>query len=125
MNYESAIMYVEQRMKKLGKTPDQYHWYHKYALGTQAELSAGYFEIKAYNELFILLKPEIYTGLLILADNSAFNSDDVRLNGVNEFTGLIRFIQIGAGWNLSAGGDNGMGAIQLPLSVEFIKVVIY
>jgi hypothetical protein len=120
MTYEAAIYYVQQRMRELGKTPDQYHWHHKLVTGTPEELLGGYFEIQAYNELYILIKPEQYIGLFILADNSAFNSEDIRSSGVLEFTGVIRFARIGAEWNLSSGG-----LVTRPISVEFIKVVIY
>lgn len=121
MNYEAAIYYVQQRMRELGKSPEQYHWHQTYVIGTVDEVNAGYFEIAAYNELYILIKPETYFGLFILSDNSAFNSEDKRQSGVLEFTGVIRFAKIGPDWNLS--GVPGLGI--KPFPVEFIKVVIY
>jgi hypothetical protein len=127
MNQEAAILYVQQRMRELGKTPDQYHWQYKNVMPTPDEMSSGFFEISAYNELYILLKPEQYSGLFILADNSGFNSDDMSQSGVLEFTGMIRFIKIGAEWNFSGVILGGGGSLIFgkPISAEFIKVVIY
>ncbi len=123
MNYEAAISYAHQRMREIGKAPDQYHFEPVRITGTDAEATLGDFTVAAYNELYILIKPENYYGLFILSDNSGFNSDKPGLSGVPEFTGQIRFSRIGANWNLDRLDSNGLPLRIVP--VEFLRVVIY
>lgn len=132
MNYEAAIFYAKQQMQKSGKTPGQYRIEPVRISCTVDENEAGYFQIRAYNELYILINPENYYGLLILSDNSAFNSDNAMQSGVPEFTGVLNFIRIGERWNLQGAGLYGGGGRELVelgrgsgTPVEFIRVVIY
>lgn len=123
MTLEAAILYAQQRMRELGKSTDQYHFAPVMVMGTPIEVLSGYFERSAYNELYILIKPENYYGLFILSDNSAFNSDDASQSGVLEFTGIIRFVKSAAVWSFAPFSD--VGAIVKPIPVEFLRVVIY
>ncbi len=125
MNYEAAIFYATQRMREIGKKPDQYHFEPvRIAATTLNEATGGYFEIKAYNEIYILVNPQNYYGLQILADNSGFDSDIVIQSGAPEFTGMIRFIKKGASdWNFYIVGLDGKPL--RPIPVEFLRVVIY
>lgn len=123
MTYEAAILYAAQRMREIGKTPEQYHFEPIRVCGTPAEAAGGYFEISAYNDIYILVNPEKYNGLFILSDNSAFDSDNPHQSGVGEFSGIIRFIKNGATWNFDRTADGGV--IVPPKPVEFLRVVIY
>lgn len=123
MLLRDAILFAKQRMRENGKTKDQYHYEHIFVIPTAVEIASGYFERPAYTELWYLLNPEKYFGLLILADNSAYNTDNALHRGVNEFTGMIRFIKIAADWNLSS--DGGGGLIISPEPCQFLRVTIY
>jgi hypothetical protein len=92
MTYEAAILYIFQRMRELGKTPDQYHFEPVRIIRPYADLFAGRVVIQAYNELYILINPQNYTNLLIVADNSTYTTDTPNSRGVPEFTGLIRLL---------------------------------
>lgn len=123
MNYEAAILFTTQRMREIGKTPDEYHFEPVRISASLQEASDGYFEIKAYNELYILVYPHKYYGLIILSDNSAFDSEDPMQSGLPEFTGIIRFIRKGSKWNFQRVGMDGLPI--RPMAVEFLRVVIY
>ena len=124
MNYEAAILYTMQRMREIGKTPDQYHFEPVRVAPETADALGGYYELKAYNELYILINPQNYYGLQILSDNSGFDSDDALQSGAPEFTGIIRFIKKnGAQWNFAPIGSGGKPDKAIP--VEFLRVIIY
>lgn len=141
MNYEAAIFYAKQQMQKTGKSTEQYRIEPVRVSCNASENEAGHFQIRAYNELYILVNPEKYFGLLILSDNSAFNSDAPIQSGVPEFTGVIQFIRIGESWNLQSSvaapppvtgeydGGAGTGEVTkgggTTIPVEFLRVVIY
>lgn len=114
---------MRQQMSKIGKTANDYHWQEVRISGSAEEAHNGYFEIKAYNERYILVDPEKYYGLFILANNSAFHSDDHRQSGAPEFTDIIRFIRIADKWNFEIIGADGKPLTPIP--VVFIRVVIY
>lgn len=118
MNYEAAILYAQQRMREIGKTPDQYHFEPVLVFPSESEEMAGQFIRSAYNEIYILVHQKIYFGLFILADNSAFNTEVPSKSGVPEFTGQIIFLKIRDTWNFTP---------DLPkaVPVEFLRVVIY
>lgn len=122
MNYEAAILYAHQRMREIGKTPEQYHFEPVRVSASVNQKSNGYLEIKAYNEIYIIVHPEKYFGLLIVSDNSTFNSDEAIESGAPEFTGLIRIIKNAASWNLDTKAINDFA---LPIPIEFLRVVIY
>lgn len=131
MNFEAAILYATQRMREIGKAPDKYHFEPAYISPTAEQDDEGEFSINAFNELYILVDPQNYSGLTILSDNSAYDSEDVRNSGVHEFTGVIYFIKSADGWSLSggslAGGGIKDGGTSIPKYgyVEFLRVVIY
>lgn len=121
MNYEAAILYAEQRMREIGKTAEEYHFEPVRISGTTAELNAGKIVLKAYNELYILVNPEIHYGIFILSDNSAFNSENPLDCGVPEFTGLITITKNATAWSLNP----KVAATARRTPLEFLRVVIY
>lgn len=123
MDYQAAILYAEQRMRKLGKMPDEYHYEPIRVSATEEEAKEGYFVIRAFNDLYILVNPQNYYGLFILSDNSAFDSEEPRKSGAPEFTGAINFIRKSINWNLEIYGADGRPV--RPIPVEFLRVVIY
>lgn len=122
MNYEAAILYAHQRMREIGKSIDQYHFEPVRISATQQEKLKGRIDISAYNEIYIIVNPQKYFGVFIVADNSTFNSDEPRESGAPEFTGFIRIIKIGITWNLDI--DSSVSN-PLPIPLEFLRVVIY
>lgn len=136
MNYETAILYAHQRMREIGKCPEDYHFEPVQVYPNAEDLANGYFSINAYNELYILVKPKDYYGLMIIADNSAYNCDSPIDSGIPEFTGQIRFYKIADEWNFDVGNSSGSGDIVMSSSppsttivkripVKFLRVVIY
>lgn len=133
MNYEAAILYVFQRMRELGKTPDQYHFEPVRIVRSNSDLFAGKIVIPAYNELYILINPENYPNLLIISDNTVYNSDSPKIRGVQEFTGLIQLKSLPSS-TPSGGGTPAISAFSASASgggttptgyfaVEFLRVV--
>lgn len=118
MNHEVAILYAKQRMRELCKSVREYHFEPIEVCPTEEQDTNGFFIVNAYNEIYILVNPEKHSGLLILSDNSAFNSGNAIDNGVPEFTGQIRFIKTGLTWSLGK-------VKEVQGFVEFIRVVIY
>lgn len=118
MNYEVAIQYAKQRMRELGKSEQEYHFEPVYVLPTEAEEANGFFEINAYNEIYIVVNTERYFGVMVLSDNSAFVSDNAIKNGAPEFTGKIRFFKTGLKWIFGK-------VLEIPGYMEFLRVVIY
>ena len=131
MNYEVAILYAKQRMRELCKLPNEYHFEPIYVCPTAEEEASGNFSISAYNEIYILVNPGNYSGLMIIADNSVFDSDNATNRGVPEFTGRIYFKKIASNWCLQ--GLEGLVTFvdDVPVVtvkygfVEFLRVVIY
>lgn len=123
MNYEAAILYAHQRMREIGKTPEQYHFEPVRISGTDAEAASGLVTIYAYNEVYILVNPENYYGLLILGDDSGFDSDIASNSGAPEFTGIIFLKRQGTHWNLDRIDVKDKPKLIVP--VEFLRVVIY
>lgn len=123
MNQQTALKYMRKQMRKIGKTRKHYDWEPVSVVGTVKEAGNGFFQINAYNEIYILINPENYYGLFILSDESAFNSEDVSQNGAPEFSGVIQFIKIASKWNLEI--LDGGGKPTKPIAVEFIRVIIY
>lgn len=122
MNYEAAILYAHQRMRELGKSPEQYHFEPVRISATPNEKLKGRIDISAYNEIYIIVNPQKYYGLFILSDNSSFSSDEPRDSGAPEFTGMIRLIKTGITWNLDIDSPESR---PIPIPVEFLRVVIY
>lgn len=139
MTDEAAILYAIQQMEKIGKKPGEYRIELVTVACTTEESEAGYFQIKAFNERYVLFNQEKYYGLQIISDDSGFNSDNPIDNGAPEFTGFINFIRIAESWNLQnpliappPTGDGGHGGAEPTRGgggaftpVEFMRVVIY
>jgi hypothetical protein len=125
MNAEAAIFYLQQRMRELDKTPDQYHFEYIRVQPTPAQIAGGYFERNAYNEIWVLINQDKYYGVLILADNSAFLADDEEQSGKNELTGIIRFIKIAPVWNLLPESPSGSLTPAKSIPYEFVRVLIH
>lgn len=125
MNYEAAISYAHQRMREIGKQPQEYHFEPVRVYPTDLENVLGYFTVNAYNEVYILVNPQSYFGLFILADNSSFNSDNPKDSGVPEFTGLIRFYRVNNQWSFRILGTHAFGRRTRIIPVEFLRIVIY
>lgn len=126
MNYEAAIAYAHQRMREIGKQPNEYHFEPVRVYPTNVENALGYFAINAYNEVYILIQPENYYCLFIVADNSVFNSDNPLDSGAPEFTGRIHFYRINNLWSFNIIGTDAFGSqTNKIVPVEFLRVVIY
>jgi len=113
MNIEEAKKYARQRMREYGKQVGEYHWEPVYVSVPEDQEDDESFTVKAYNELYIIVNPENYSGVFILADNSSFHTDNPEWCGVPEFTGRIRFIKAGETWTFDTGGGK----------MEFLRVV--
>lgn len=125
MNYEAAISYAHQRMREIGKQPQEYHFEPVRVYPTDLENALGYFTVNAYNEVYILVNPQSYFGLFILADNSSFNSDNPIDSGAPEFTGLIQFYRVNTQWSFKIIGTDAFGMKTKIIPVEFLRIVIY
>ncbi|MGZ4037245.1 MAG: hypothetical protein ACXVPQ_05410 [Bacteroidia bacterium] len=121
MTEEVAIAYMHQQMRLLGKDAGQYIWEPVYVVPTTDEAHNGYFEVHAYNELYILYNEQNCYGVLILGENTFYNSDDLRQTSRPDFTGVIRFIKTGANWNFEI--LNPVGTPLKPIPAQFIRVV--
>ncbi|MGZ4038579.1 MAG: hypothetical protein ACXVPQ_12170 [Bacteroidia bacterium] len=121
MTEQVAIEYMHQQMRLLGKDVGQYIWEPVYVLPSIDEANGGYFEVHAFDELYILYNEQNAYGVLILGENTFYNSDDLRQSSRPDFTGVIRFIKTGANWNFAtvlADGSPGK-----PIPAQFIRVV--
>lgn len=125
MNYEAAISYAHQRMREIGKQPQEYHFEPVRIYPTDLENVLGYFTVNAYNEVYILVNPQSYFGLFILADSSSFNSDNPIDSGAPEFTGLIQFYRVNTQWSFNVIGTDAFGSRTQIIPVEFLRIVIY
>ena len=122
MNYDAAIELAKQRMRELGKTPDEFHFELVTVVGTQMERGNKLIQVKAYNQLYFLVNSQNYQGLKILADTGHFNSDDYSNNTTQEFTGLIEITELTpAEWNVERTVSGNL--VQVP--IEFIKVTMF
>jgi hypothetical protein len=126
MNYETAIELAKQRMREIGKTPDEYHIEPVNIVGTATERLAKRIQINAYNDIYFLVNYEKHSGILILSYSGAFNSDDYTENTTEEFTGEIYIFQLPgvANWSLSTPSPIP-GAPEILKPLEFIKVSIH
>lgn len=122
MNLEAAILYAHQRMREIGKKPDEYHFEPVSVFPTDIEYKVGFFTVSAYNEIYILIKPKDYYGIFIIADNSAYNCNNPLECGVPEFTGMIRFVRISYDWSFKIQTADQIGSMRGG-AVEFLRVV--
>ncbi len=125
MNYEAAISYAHQRMREIGKQPQDYHFEPVRVYPTDAENLLGHFAVNAYNEVYILVNPQNYFGVFILADNSSFNSDNPIDSGAPEFTGMIHFYRVNTQWSFKLINTDAFGRKTKIIPVEFLRIVIY
>lgn len=123
MNYEAAIEYARQRMRELNKQANDYHFEPVYIAGTKEERAKGKITFNAYNEVYILVNHQNYFGLLILADNIMYNTEDPFNSGVHEFTGRIEIRKITEQWSIELEEEKTDKVKITP--VEFLRVVIY
>lgn len=121
MDYIAAIELAKQRMRELGKTPEEYHLDTISIMGTTQERLDGRITYKAYNQLLFLVNDSKYFGLSILGDTGYFNSVQFTNNTSQEFTGLIEIERIGVEWSIEK--NNGFDNVQIP--VEFVKITMY
>lgn len=89
MDYIAAIELAKQRMREIGKCPEDYHFEVVHVVGTAEERSAGRIRLKAFNQYYWLINFENYSGLEIISDTGYFNSFDFTNNTILEFTGAI------------------------------------
>jgi len=118
MNYETAIELARQRMREIGKQPDEYHIEPVCIIGNKVEQRTGEIVIKAYNEYYYLVNYENYFGFTILSDTGYFNADDYTENTIQEFTGLIR-IQI-----ITVPSEGEAQIIPIKV-IDFVKVTFH
>lgn len=121
MDYIAAIELAKQRMRELGKNPDEYHLDTVSIMGNAEERLAGRITYKGYNQLLFLVNDSKYFGLSILGDTGYFNSVQFANNTSQEFTGFIEIEKIGVEWSIEK--NNGFDNVQIP--VEFVKVTMY
>lgn len=121
MDYIAAIELAKQRMREIGKGPEDYHMDTVSIMGNTNERAEGLIYYKAYNQLLFLVNDHKYFGLSIIGDTGYFNSMQFANNTSQEFTGFIEIKKISPEWSIEkySGFDN----IQIP--VEFIKITIY
>lgn len=117
----AAIELAKQRMRELGKTPEEFHLDTISIMGSSDERNAGLITHKAYNQLLFLVNDQKYFGLSILGDTGYFNSVQFTNNTSQEFTGLIEIERVGTEWSIEK--SNGFVNVQIP--VEFVKVTMY
>ncbi len=125
MNDINAIQLAHQRMREIGKTPEEYHVEVVQIVGTYPERVAGRIQIKAYNEIYWLINWYNYYGLEIISDSGYWNSFDHTANTNEEFTGLIIIQKIAPDviWSISMDGGGDIPGQNYP--VEFVKVTIF
>lgn len=123
MDYIAAIELVKQRMREIGKTPEEYHFDVVHVVGTLAERTAGRIRVKAYNQYYYLINFEKYYGLEIISDTGYFNSFDFTNNTILEFTGQITIQKLDRATPWSIFDEFGRDAGTRP--VVFIKASIF
>ncbi len=121
MDYMAAIELAKQRMREIGKSPDEFHLDTISLMGNSAERNAGRITYKGYNQFLFLVNDQKYFGLSIIGDTGYFNSDQFANNTSQEFTGFIEIERISNEWSIEK--SNGFTNIQIP--VEFVKVTMY
>lgn len=121
MDYIAAIEIAKQRMREIGRTPEEYHMDTVSIMGTSSEREAGLIVYKGYNQLLFLVNDNKYFGLSILGDTGYYNSVMFANNTPQEFTGLIEIQRIAPEWSIE--NTSGFGVVQIP--VEFVKITLY
>ncbi len=121
MDYIAAIELAKQRMRELGKGPEDYHLDTVSIMGSASERQAGKITYNAYNQLLFLVNDSKYFGLSILGDTGYFNSVQFTNNTSQEFTGLVEVERIGVEWSIET--ESGLNTIQIP--IEFVKITMY
>ena len=124
MDYIAAIELVKQRMREIGKSPEEYHFDVVHVVGTPQERIAGRIRVKAFNQYYYLINFENYFGFEIISDAGYFNSFDFTNNTILEFTGaiIIQKLSPDAIWSISS-EDPGVPSSTHP--VIFIKASIF
>jgi len=123
MDYKAAIEIAKQRMREIGKSPDDYHLEFVAVIGTAAERTAKLIQLKAFNQYYYLVDYHKYKGLYIFSDSGYFNSDDATNNTIQEFTGAVQIGQIPTKtWSIEV--VDGYGAATLT-PIDFIIATIF
>lgn len=123
MDYIAAIELAKQRMREIGKCPEEYHFEVVHVVGTTEEISKGKIRIKAYNQYYWLIDFEKYYGLEIVSDTGYFNSLDFTNNTILEYTGEIIIQKIDPMQPWSIMDETGRVAGMHP--IIFIKASIF
>lgn len=123
MDYTAAIELAKQRMREIGKTPDEYHLEVTHVVGSVGERSKGRINVYAYNHYYYLVNYDKYFGLEILSDTGYFNSQDFTNNTILEFTGSIIIQKLDPAGAWSIADDSGLDTGMRP--VVFIKASIF
>jgi hypothetical protein len=123
MNYEASIQYAHQRMRELAIEPSKYHFEFVQVYPKDQENNDGYFQVKAYNEIYILINPENLFGVLMLSDNSSFNSDNPHDTGAFEHTGMIHFYKINTQWSFEIIDTENFGKKANIIPIQFLRIV--
>jgi len=121
MDYIAAIELAKQRMRVLGRTPDEYHMDTVSIMGTAQEREVGLIVYKGYNQLLFLVNDNKYFGLSIIGDTGYYNAVVFANNTPQEFTGLIEIQRIAPEWSIE--NTSGVTVAQIP--VEFVKITLY
>lgn len=102
MDYIAAIELVKQRMREIGKAPEEYHFDVVHVVGTTEERSKGRIKVKAFNQYYYLINFEKYYGLEIISDTGYFNALDYTNNTILEFTGdiTIQKLNLALPWSI-------------------------
>lgn len=121
----TAIQLAHQRMREIGKTPEEYHLEVVEVVGTNAERAAGKIQFKAYNQYYYLFNTNGYYGLEIISDSGYWNSFDFTNNTIVEFTGHIIIQKLDPTGLWSIANDDGSGLPPKTQPVEFIRATIF
>lgn len=122
METYSAIEFAKQRMREIGKKPEQYHIEPVYISGTYPERSTKKITIMAFNSYYYLINEKECYGLEIISDTGYFNSDDPTNNTIQEYTGVIEINALPEkNWSIEDPEGRYSGIIPL----EFIRVIFH
>jgi hypothetical protein len=123
MDYITGIELVKQRMREIGKSPEEYHFEVAHVVGTTEERSKGRIRLNAFNQYYYLINFEKYYGLEIISDTGYFNSFDLTSNTILEYTGDIIIQKLNPALPWSIADESGHDATMHP--VIFIKATIF
>ncbi len=114
MTEQTAITFIEQYMRSIGKTKTQYYiepvYFNSHHFSKDAR-GITFLELKAQNQLYVLVNNDKYFGFEIIADNNYFHANIYSLNSGEHFTGNIRIERIEDHWTIEPRNTGSSGGI--------------